>query len=145
MISFGFSSRRSPARIQGAHERTRDPAHAISGRSHPAGATTRGQTGEACRLSGDHVQRGDVIAEADGFVSSPVHASAAGVVQDIELWPHPDGSMCPAIRIKVDRWSAQMPRPRLVPKWEDLGPQQIVAAVQNGGVVGLEAPRSRRT
>jgi len=24
-----------------------------------------------------------------------------------------------------------------VPKWEDLGPQQIVAAVQNGGVVGL--------
>ena len=86
---------------------------------------------------GDHVQRGDVIAEADGFVSSPVHASAAGVVQDIELWPHPDGSMCTAIRIKVDRWSAQVPRPRMVPKWEDLGPEQIVAAVQNGGVVGL--------
>ena len=86
---------------------------------------------------GDHVQRGDVIAEADGFVSSPVHASAAGVVQDIELWPHPDGTMCTAIRIKVDRWSAQVPRPRLVPKWEDLGPEQIVAAVQNGGVVGL--------
>ena len=86
---------------------------------------------------GQHVQRGDVIAEADGFVSSPVHASAAGVVQSVELWPHPDGSMCAAIRIKVDKWSAQAPRPRMVPKWETLSPQQIVMAVQGGGVVGL--------
>ena len=87
--------------------------------------------------TGDRVQRGDVIAEADGFVSSPVHASAAGVVRDVELWPHPDGSMCPAIRIAVDRWSAQLPRPRLVPVWEDLGRDAIVQAVQNAGIVGL--------
>ena len=86
---------------------------------------------------GDRVQRGDKIAEADGFVSAPVHASAAGVVEDIALWPHPDGSMCEAIRIRVARYSAQAPRPRLVPEWESLAPDGIVRAVQDAGVVGL--------
>jgi electron transport complex protein RnfC len=86
---------------------------------------------------GDPVQRGDKIAEADGFVSSPVHASAAGIVEDIALWPHPDGSMCEAIRIRVAKYSAQAPRPRLVPEWESLTPAEIVRAVQDAGVVGL--------
>ncbi len=40
---------------------------------------------------GDRVERGDLLAEADGFISAPVHASAAGVVEDITLWPHPSG------------------------------------------------------
>ena len=86
---------------------------------------------------GDRVQRGDKIAEADGFVSSPVHASATGVVEDIALWPHPDGSMCSAIRIRVAKYSAQMPRPRLVPEWQTLTTDEIVRAVQDAGVVGL--------
>jgi len=86
---------------------------------------------------GDRVQRGDVVAEADGFVSSPVHASAAGVVKSIGWWPHPDGSMAEAIRIAVDRYSPQIPRPRMVPRWEGLTPQQVVQAVQDAGIVGL--------
>lgn len=86
---------------------------------------------------GDRVLRGDVIAEADGFISAPVHASATGRVVEIGLWPHPDGSMDTAVRIAVETYSVQVPRPRLVPKWEDLGPRDIVTAVQKGGVVGL--------
>jgi len=86
---------------------------------------------------GDRVQRGDVVAEADGFVSSPVHASAAGVVKGIGWWPHPDGSMAEAIRIAVDPYSPQIPRPRLVPRWEGLTPQEVVKAVQDAGIVGL--------
>ncbi len=86
---------------------------------------------------GDHVQRGDRIAEADGFVSSPVHASAAGVVKSIGWWPHPDGTMAEAIRIAVDRYSPHIPRPRMVPHWEGLSAAQVVKAVQDAGVVGL--------
>lgn len=86
---------------------------------------------------GDQVLRGDIIATAAGFVSAPVHASASGRVAQIGLWPHPDGSMSEAVRIKVDRFSPQVTRPRMVPHWEKLTPQEIVAAVQNGGVVGL--------
>jgi electron transport complex protein RnfC len=87
--------------------------------------------------AGDRVERGDTLARADGFISSPVHASASGKVEAIELWPHPDGTYKRAIRIAVDRYSAQAPRPRLVPRWEGLSPKQVVQAVQDAGVVGL--------
>ncbi len=96
-----------------------------------------GKPAKAVVRVGDRVQRGDVLAEADGFVSSPVHASAAGVVKGIGWWPHPDGSMAEAIRIAVEPYNPQIPRPRLVPPWEGLTPQQVVKAVQDAGVVGL--------
>ncbi len=86
---------------------------------------------------GDRVERGDVVAESQGFVSVPIHASAAGTVSSIELWPHPDGTMDDAVVIEVDEFSAQIPRPRLVPKWEGLEPSEVIAAVQGAGVVGL--------
>ncbi len=86
---------------------------------------------------GDHVERGDKVAEADGFVSVPIHASAAGTVKDIRLCPHPDGSMAESVVIAVDRFSPQIPRPRIVPQWEGLSPQQVVEEVQKAGVVGL--------
>lgn len=86
---------------------------------------------------GDAVVRGDVLATADGFISSPVHASASGSVAAIEQWPHPDGSTSLAVRIAVDRYSPQIPRLRLAADWRTLSPQQIVQAVQDAGVVGL--------
>jgi electron transport complex protein RnfC len=97
-------------------------------------------TGAPAKLiveEGDRVERGDKLAAADGFISSPVHASASGTVAAIELWPHPDGTYKPAVRIAVDPYSAQAPRERVVPRWEDLSPQEIVQAVQDAGVVGL--------
>ena len=86
---------------------------------------------------GAHVERGDLLADADGFVSSPVHASASGWVTDVDWWPHPDGSMCTAVRIRVERYSAQVARPRLVPDWHGLSQAEVLRAVQGAGVVGL--------
>ena len=100
----------------------------------------RQHTGKPARLAvraGDRVERGDTIGEADGYVSTPVHASAAGTVKDVCLWPHPDGSYAPAVRIAVDRYSPQAPRPRLVPDWRRLGPAELVEAIRQAGVVGL--------
>jgi electron transport complex protein RnfC len=87
--------------------------------------------------AGDRVERGDLIAEADGWVSSPVHASASGRVTSVGLAPHPDGSFDTAIRIEVEPYSAQIPRPRLVPDWHTLAPKDLVEAVRRAGVVGL--------
>ncbi|MBW2294282.1 MAG: electron transport complex subunit RsxC [Deltaproteobacteria bacterium] len=86
---------------------------------------------------GDHVERGDMIAKAEGFISSSIHASAAGKVVAIGPWPHPSGRYQTAVRIAVDRYAAQTPRRRLVPHWEELSREEIVAAVQQAGVVGL--------
>jgi H+/Na+-translocating ferredoxin:NAD+ oxidoreductase subunit C len=86
---------------------------------------------------GDRVERGDKIAEADGFISVPIHASAAGTVADIDWWPHPDGSMAETVIIDVEEFSPQIPRPRTVPHWEGLSADEVRAAVQQAGVVGL--------
>lgn len=96
-----------------------------------------GKPAVAIVRAGDRVQRGDTVAEADGFVSAPVHASAAGVVKGVDWWPHPDGSTDRAILIDVERWSPQIPRPRVVPRWEGLSTEEVVRAVQAAGVVGL--------
>lgn len=86
---------------------------------------------------GDRVERGDKIAAADGFVSVPIHASAAGTVAEIDWWPHPDGSMAETVVIDVERHSPQIPRPRIVPRWDGLSADAVRAAVQEAGVVGL--------
>ncbi|HEX2716971.1 MAG TPA: electron transport complex subunit RsxC [Gemmatimonadaceae bacterium] len=86
---------------------------------------------------GAHVERGDMLAAADGWVSSPVHASASGWVTDIDWWPHPDGSMCTAVRLAVERYSGQVARPRMVPDWHGLSQAEVLRAVQEAGVVGL--------
>ena len=96
-----------------------------------------GKPAIACVKAGDRVERGDKLGEADGFMSVPIHASAAGTVVDVDWWPHPDGSMAPAVRIKVDKFAPQIPRPRMVPHWEGLTTEQVVKAVQEAGVVGL--------
>jgi electron transport complex protein RnfC len=96
-----------------------------------------GKPARLCVKPGDHVERGDKVGEADGFVSVPIHASAAGTVVDVAWRPHPDGTMAEAVRIRVDRYAPQVPRPRLVPHWEGLSTAQVVQAVQDAGVVGL--------
>lgn len=87
--------------------------------------------------AGDHVERGDIIAEATGFVSVPQHASVTGTVKEILRWPHPTGNLTPAVRIVADPYSAQVARPRSIPDWRELDQAGLVAAVQAGGVVGL--------
>jgi electron transport complex protein RnfC len=45
--------------------------------------------------------------------------------------------MCTAVRIRVERYSAQVARPRLVPNWHGLSRDEVLRAVQDAGVVGL--------
>ncbi|HET7190139.1 MAG TPA: electron transport complex subunit RsxC [Gemmatimonadaceae bacterium] len=96
-----------------------------------------GKPARLCVKVGDRVERGDKLGDADGFMSVPIHASAAGTVIDVDWWPHPDGTMAEAVRIKVDRYAPQIARPRMVPHWEGLSAEQVVKAVQDAGVVGL--------
>ena len=96
-----------------------------------------GKPATLCVKAGDYVERGDPVGLADGYMSVPIHASAAGTVSAIDLWPHPDGSYAEAVHIKVDRYAQQSARPRLVPRWEGLTVEQVIKAVQDAGIVGL--------
>ena len=96
-----------------------------------------GKPAKVCVKVGDQVERGDKVGEADGFMSVPIHASAAGTVIDVAWWPHPDGTMAESVIIEVERFAPQVARPRLVPHWQGLSVEQVVHAVQDAGVVGL--------
>ena len=48
---------------------------------------------------GDHVLKGQKIAEAGGFVSSPIHASVSGTVKGIEYRFNPAGTKTECIII----------------------------------------------
>jgi electron transport complex protein RnfC len=96
-----------------------------------------GTPAKALVKPGDFVERGDIIASASGFISSSVHATAAGTVKSIELWPHPSGAMVPSIRITVDPNSAQMRRPRIVPRWQDVKDEDLSKEIGKAGIVGL--------
>ena len=83
---------------------------------------------------GDEVKVGDRIAEASGYVSSPIYASVSGKVSKIENYLRPDGRTVPAIRIVSDG-EMTLSESITPPTVTDL--ESLVAAVRDSGLVGL--------
>ncbi|MDT8440599.1 MAG: electron transport complex subunit RsxC [Desulfuromonadales bacterium] len=89
-----------------------------------------------CVAVGQTVRRGEVIGEAKGFVSVPVHAPTSGEVIAVEARPHPLGSRLSAVVIRADgadRWHDGLEPADPV----QLSPAEIVARIRNAGVVGM--------
>lgn len=85
---------------------------------------------------GQDVIRGQLLARADGFVSSAVHAPATGTVKKIALVPSVKG-MVPGLYLKPYPGSTQElceGTPCLV---ESASTEDILRAIQNNGIVGL--------
>lgn len=95
-----------------------------------------GAPAEICVAVGDLVKKGQVIAEAKGFVSVPIHASSSGEVIAVEPRLHPMGRPLPAVVIKpdgLDQWDESL---------QAHDPEQLDAAtlknlIRDAGIVGL--------
>ncbi len=86
---------------------------------------------------GDAVKRGQVIAEPQGFVSVPLHAPTSGVVQAIDVFPHPVGADLPAVVIVPDgkdEWAPDLDRERSA---DGLDAGAIRDIVRDAGIVGM--------
>lgn len=83
---------------------------------------------------GDEVRIGDLVAEAQGAVSSPVYASVSGKVKAIEQYMRSDGRRVDAVRIVSDGQMTVSDR-IAPPATEDL--EGLITAVRASGVVGL--------
>ena len=86
---------------------------------------------------GDLVKKGQVIAEAQAFVSSPIHASTSGKVVEIAEYPHPGFGMCMAVVIESDgqdEWVEGLPLNR---DWKTLETKEIKEIIRQSGVVGM--------
>ena len=91
---------------------------------------------------GDKVKVGTMIAEAGGFVSSPIFSSVSGTVFKIDTAIDATGYRKPVIIINVegDEWEESIDRSdklELVETHPDLTPEEIVNRIKNAGVVGM--------
>jgi len=95
-----------------------------------------GACAKAVVKRGDEVKVGQVIAESDGFVSAPIHATISGTVKQITTIASPiTGQPVPAIIIESDgkdEWIELAPADP-----ENLSNEQILTRIQNAGIVGM--------
>ena len=85
---------------------------------------------------GDTVLRGQVIAEAGGFVSAPIHSSVSGTVKKIEPRRVPVGDMVTSIVIESDGKMEEVEYQQ-TQDVSSLSKEEIIERVKNAGVVGM--------
>jgi len=101
---------------------------------------TRQHIGAPCTVLvkvGDLVKKGQVIAEAQAFVSSPVHASISGKVVEVADYPHPVFGFCQSVVIEsdgADEWVEGLPLTR---DWQTLDAAAIKDIIRQAGIVGM--------
>ena len=87
---------------------------------------------------GDHVKVGQMIGEAAGFISAPIHSSISGTVVAIEDRPHASRGMCLSIVVENDFKDELHESVKPAGKsLEELTPAEIIEIVKNAGIVGM--------
>jgi len=86
---------------------------------------------------GDHVRKGQLIAEAEGAISAAIHAPTSGTITAIEdaVIPHPSGLPDRCIIIKPDgkeTWVEREPQ-----DWRQGDLNTLVKSIRLSGIVGL--------
>ncbi len=86
---------------------------------------------------GDKVLRGQKIAEAQGFISANIHASASGTVKVVEPRRTSGGNMVMSIVLDNDGLYETVDFSQNIRPLEDLSPQDIREIVKEAGIVGM--------
>ncbi len=116
---------------EAAVERLDSPARVVLPLSQHIGAPARPVV-----KKGDEVLAGQVLAEAGGFVSVPIHAPVSGKVVEVGNSPHPGGAELPSVVIDNDGRD----------EWVDLDPlsdplsadpAELRDRIRDAGIVGL--------
>lgn len=95
-----------------------------------------GAPANACVEKGDHVLAGQKIAEANGFVSSPIYASVSGTVKAIEPRRVITGDNVMSIVIENDGKYDEVEYPEAKPV-EVLLKEDIIGMIKEAGIVGM--------
>ncbi len=85
---------------------------------------------------GDHVLKGQKIAEAGGFVSAPIHASVSGTVKGIEPHLNPTGARVNSIVIENDGEYKEVEYPQAKP-FGEMTKEEILNIIGEAGIVGM--------
>ena len=96
-----------------------------------------GKVPNAIVAKGDTVKKGQLIAEADGFVSVPLHSPTSGTVGDIVMVPGAVGTMIPAIEIisdGLDEWGSPF---EPIADWKNTDREILKKRICEAGIVGM--------
>lgn len=109
-----------------------------------------GAPAKAVVAKGDHVSRGQVVAEHPSFVSADIHASISGTVLSVGPVIMANGKSADAIVIKADEndsaadalarqkyWQTIIPGTADRELSERLSPEEIRSAIAGSGIVGM--------
>ena len=96
-----------------------------------------GKPAVAVVREGQEVERGELIAEPDGFMSVAMHAPASGLIQRLALAPAINGRMAPAIYLKPFPGSSQEVSDGAPCDLASASAEEILLAIQRAGIVGL--------
>ncbi len=88
---------------------------------------------------GERVLKGQLIAEHEGSLGAPVHASSSGRVVAIEPWPiaRRHGEPAPCVVIETDGEDRPIERAEAAPTLDSLTPDILASLILQGGIVGL--------
>lgn len=86
---------------------------------------------------GDHVLKGQLLAEAEGSVSAAIHAPTSGTITaiDEQVIPHPSGLKDHCITLMpdgLDEWTTLQPT-----DWRNTPKVELVKKLRDSGIVGL--------
>ncbi len=94
-----------------------------------------GAPAKAVVKKGDAVKKGQLLAEAGGFVSAPVYSSVSGTVKGIEKRRNAVGDLIDAVIVENDELYTET---EYTPaSLEELSGEQIIQRIQAAGVVGM--------
>lgn len=101
-------------------QHTGDPAHPVVG-------------------IGERVFKGQLIADSDGQISAPVHASSSGKVLAIEPWPVSRrlGGTAPCIVIECDGEDRAVELSEPIQPYDSFDQETLFQRILQGGIVGL--------
>jgi len=86
---------------------------------------------------GQEVVRGQLLAEADGYMSVPLHAPVSGTVRKLDRTPTISGKMAPGIYLEPFPGATQEVLEGAPVDLETASAEEILQGVQDAGIVGL--------
>jgi len=88
---------------------------------------------------GERVLKGQLIADTEGSLGAPIHASSSGKVVAIELWPvsRRYGDNAPCIVIECDGEDQAVEPAETPPDYGSLSADELLTKILRGGIVGL--------
>jgi len=86
---------------------------------------------------GDEVLRGQIIGEAAGFISAPVHAPTSGTIAAVGEAATVIGSTAAIIEITPDGNDTWIEGLEGIPDWKNTDPKTLIAKIASCGVAGM--------